>query len=43
MQVQSTFASQLYDNVNVKFYARINVELFLHAFLHLYGGEKQVC
>ena len=25
------------------FYVHINVELYVHAFTHLYGGEKQVC
>ena len=25
------------------FHVHINVELFLHAFLHLYDGENQVC
>ena len=24
-------------------YVHMNVELFLHAFLNIYGGEKQVC
>ena len=24
-------------------YVNVNVELFLHGFLHLYDGENQVC
>ena len=26
-----------------QFYVNVNVELFLHVFLHLYDGENQVC
>ena len=43
MQVHFTIALQFYVYVNVEFYVSIKVELFLHAFLHFYGGEKQVC
>ena len=35
VQVDFTIASQ--------FYVHVNVELFIHALIHLYGGEKQVC
>ena len=35
VQVRFTIASQ--------FYVQINVELYIHAFVQLYGGEKQVC
>ena len=35
VQVHFTIASQ--------FYVRVDVEIFLHVFMHLYGGEKQVC
>ena len=35
VQVHFTIASQ--------FYIREDVELFLHVFMHLYGGGKQVC
>ena len=43
MQVHFTIALQFYVYVNVEFYVSIKVKLFLHAILHLYGGEKQVC
>ena len=35
VQVHFTVASQ--------FYVYVNVKLYIDVFLHLYGGEKQVC
>ena len=35
VQVLFTIASQ--------FYVHLNVELYVHALIHLYGEEKQVC
>ena len=29
--------------VALQFYVNVNVELYVHGFLHLYGGKKQVC
>ena len=31
---------QVYFNNASQFYVHINVELYIHAFIHLYGGEK---
>ena len=39
MGMNFLFASAIF----FQFYAHINEELFLHAFLDLRGGEKQVC
>ena len=33
---------QVHFTTAVQFYVHIKVELYVHAFLHLYGGEKQL-
>ena len=33
---------QVHFTIAVQFYVYVNVKLYLHAFVQLYGGEKQV-
>ena len=34
---------QVHFTVASHFYINVNVELYIHSFIQLYGGEKQVC